>query len=361
MWRGSKGGGIKVYAVNLAESLESQGHAVKVYARLTGNQSDDHRVRVAQRQGALFVIQSLRDLLRGEYDGIICHEGRYAFLSAAICSFLKRVKVAYVVHTFNSRDDLRFFRRFVYQLPFALQRTGRARVVFVSEQLRRHVGDTLGMRGARDAAVVRASPPSPQSVPREAQAIRDFRRRFGIADGDYLILGQGLTIAKEKAEGAAVLIEAVVRLRRTDPSVRLMLSRKGTPIQALRELVRARDAADVVVFTGELEDPLLAVHGCDLFAHIVMNEGLPLAILEAMAVGKPIVAARRGGIPEVVEDGINGILVEPDVESVLAAIERVRGDDTLRSKISEGGRARAAEMSWEETARRFLELLAPNP
>ena len=77
--------------------------------------------------------------------------------------------------------------------------------------MRRHAVVALGIREAVDATVVRASPPPPESVPRDPVAVRDFRRRFGTADEDYLILGQGLTIAPVKAEGAAVLIRAVAR------------------------------------------------------------------------------------------------------------------------------------------------------
>lgn len=358
VWRGSLGGGIKVYAVNLADTLASMGHRVEVYARLTGSGTGAAELRVAQPVGSLFFVESIWDLLGREVDGIICHEGRNTFLVAAVYSFLKRIPVVYVIHTFRSRSNLSSFLRLLYRVPFAVQKTGRFRVVFVSEQLRRHVAETFKTPEALESSVVRASPPPPESVPRDPEAIRQFRARWGVADGDYLILGQGLTIATEKAEGAAVLIRAVARLRQTDPSVKLMLSRSGTPVHWLQDVARQEGVADAVIFTGELRDPLLAVHACDLFAHIVMNEGLPLSVLEAMAVGRPILAARRGGIPEVIEDGVNGLLIEPELDAVQSAIQTIRNDDLLRSRICAGAGKRAAEMSWRETAQRYLELLS---
>jgi colanic acid/amylovoran biosynthesis glycosyltransferase len=79
------------------------------------------------------------------------------------------------------------------------------------------------------------------------------------------------------------------------------------------------------------------------------REGLPLCVLEAMAHGKPVVASAVGGIPELVEDGVTGLLVEPgDVAGLRAAIERLLADPMLRRRLGRAARARVAERcSWE--------------
>src|ERR671931_184587 len=79
------------------------------------------------------------------------------------------------------------------------------------------------------------------------------------------------------------------------------------------------------------------------------REGLPLCVLEAMAHGKPVVASAVGGIPELVEDGVTGFLVEPgDVAGLRAAIERLLADPALRRRLGRAARARVAERcSWE--------------
>jgi glycosyltransferase involved in cell wall biosynthesis len=79
------------------------------------------------------------------------------------------------------------------------------------------------------------------------------------------------------------------------------------------------------------------------------REGLPLCVLEAMAHGKPVVASAVGGIPELVEDGVTGLLVEPgDVAGLRAAIERLLADPALRRRLGRGARARVAERcSWD--------------
>jgi glycosyltransferase involved in cell wall biosynthesis len=79
------------------------------------------------------------------------------------------------------------------------------------------------------------------------------------------------------------------------------------------------------------------------------REGLPLCVLEAMAHGKPVVASAVGGIPELVEDGVTGFLVEPgDVAGLRAAIESLLADPALRRRLGHTARARVAERcSWE--------------
>jgi glycosyltransferase involved in cell wall biosynthesis len=79
------------------------------------------------------------------------------------------------------------------------------------------------------------------------------------------------------------------------------------------------------------------------------REGLPLCVLEAMAHGRPVVASAVGGIPELVEDGVTGLLVEPgDVAGLRAALERLLADSALRKRMGREARARVAERcSWE--------------
>src|SRR5437588_377387 len=87
------------------------------------------------------------------------------------------------------------------------------------------------------------------------------------------------------------------------------------------------------------------------------REGLPLCVLEAMAHGRPVVASAVGGIPELVEDGVTGYLVEPgDVGGLRAAIERLLADPALRRRLGRAGRARVAERcSWEHVTAATLE------
>ncbi len=107
------------------------------------------------------------------------------------------------------------------------------------------------------------------------------------------------------------------------------------------------------VFTGFLDgDELAAAYASgDVFAFPSDSETLGFAALEAMAVGVPVVAARAGGIPHIVEDGETGLLVEPgSVDALAAGLRRVIGDEGLRRRLASAGRQEAERWSWTASA-----------
>jgi glycosyltransferase involved in cell wall biosynthesis len=126
----------------------------------------------------------------------------------------------------------------------------------------------------------------------------------------------------------------------------------------LQRLVNRLELADAVRFRGPLEglDALLAAYRrADVFCLPSRQEGFGIVFLEAMAAGLPIVAARAGATPEVAPEGIASLLVPPDRADLLAAaLDRVLADEDLRTRLSEGGRARWRAYDWPEVARRFL-------
>ena len=85
---------------------------------------------------------------------------------------------------------------------------------------------------------------------------------------------------------------------------------------------------------------------------------MPNAVMEAMAAGLPIVAFRVGGIPEIVEDGVTGILVDPgDVQGLAEAIARVAADPQWRVAAGAAARRRVEELSWNAMIRRNMEVM----
>lgn len=122
---------------------------------------------------------------------------------------------------------------------------------------------------------------------------------------------------------------------------------------------RALDAR----FLGLRDDVARLLPGLDVFCLSSRHEGLPIAMLEAMAAGVPVVVTAVGGIPEVVRDGENGLLVEPGSPTSLAhAIERVLDDPALAARLAAGGIETAAghgiERAVTRTAAIYRELLA---
>jgi glycosyltransferase involved in cell wall biosynthesis len=111
-------------------------------------------------------------------------------------------------------------------------------------------------------------------------------------------------------------------------------------------------------FHGFVSDMAGAFASLDVLVQPSRADTLPLSVLEAMAAGLPVVGTRVGGIPEEVEDGVTGFVVEPENPSALAAaLDSLAGDATRRRELGEAGRSRAAEkFSAEGVARRTVEL-----
>jgi glycosyltransferase involved in cell wall biosynthesis len=154
------------------------------------------------------------------------------------------------------------------------------------------------------------------------------------------------------AKGGAVLAEALPLIVSSCPEAQITLAGPGEPPAALRPLLE--DGA--VRWRGWLEEPLKLAElaCCDIFVLPSVSEGLPVALLEAMSWGRAIVASRVGGVPEVLTDGVDGVLVEPRRPDLLA--ERVASlvaDSGQRDRLGNGARMRAERLNSDEVCGRL--------
>jgi glycosyltransferase involved in cell wall biosynthesis len=167
--------------------------------------------------------------------------------------------------------------------------------------------------------------------------------RLGLTPGPFTVGTVGNLTAKKNHDA---LVAAVGILRRTVPGARLVLVGGGPREAALRQLVRAADLEGAVLMTGVRDDVPALLPAFDVFAMSSRFEGLSIALLEAMAAGVAPVVTRVGGMPEVIRDGRDGLLVEPDDPGALAeAMVRLAGDDAFRSAVGAAARRRASDFS----------------
>jgi glycosyltransferase involved in cell wall biosynthesis len=162
---------------------------------------------------------------------------------------------------------------------------------------------------------------------------------------------RGIVVANLIAyKGHADLIEAMALLEKPPY---LCLVGDGPEHGRLAALVRARRLDHVVTLAGGVPDARALLASFQFAVLPSHQEGLPNAVLEAMAAGLPLVATEVGGVPDVVTDGETGLLVPPRDPSALAkAIERLAADPELRAAMGAAGRRVAARLSVEECAAR---------
>ena len=151
----------------------------------------------------------------------------------------------------------------------------------------------------------------------------------------------GAVGALDPHKGYHVLLAAASAIRGKVPDAHFVFCGKGSAEQTLRSMARSLGPG-VVTFLGQLKDVRPALAAMDVFVHPAFREALGVAVLEAMAMGKAIVATATGGIPEAVEHGISGLLVPVGDAAALAdAIVRLLGDEQLRRALGQAARERA--------------------
>lgn len=155
-----------------------------------------------------------------------------------------------------------------------------------------------------------------------------------------IILTVGRWSESERYKGADELIRAVAKLRPAFPGLNLVAVGRGDDLPRLRMLASGVGVADRVHFLDDLsgEEVASCYARADIFALPSTGEGYGMVFLEAMAFGKPVVAAACGGSTDLVLDGANGLLVPPDdVEQLARALERLLKDESLRSRLGRCG------------------------
>jgi glycosyltransferase involved in cell wall biosynthesis len=121
-----------------------------------------------------------------------------------------------------------------------------------------------------------------------------------------------------RLKGHGYLLEAARQLLQVEPHVGIAIVGDGALRQELEAQAARLSIAERVHFTGFRRDVPALIRGFDIFVFSSTHEGMPNSVLEAMALGKPVVATRAGGTAEVVQDGVTGLLVSPRAPAALA-------------------------------------------
>ena len=189
----------------------------------------------------------------------------------------------------------------------------------------------------------------------------EIRRRYGLEDAPVVLyLGR---LAPYK--GVRHLVRAIPLILRVKPEVKFLIvgSRRYDTLN-LPGMAESLGVRESVIFTGFVPEKLVPKFYacCDIFCYPSLWEGFGLPVAEAGATGKPVVAFRICAIPEVVENGVTGLLVEPDHTQLADAIITLLEDEEMRRKMGREARNRISRLfSWrmmvEKTLKVYEEVL----
>jgi glycosyltransferase involved in cell wall biosynthesis len=208
-------------------------------------------------------------------------------------------------------------------------------VVSISNYVKRRLQDFIGLPSSKIVTVYNGVDTGVFDPSLDGT---DFKRRIGL-EGDFVILYVG-RLAWNK--GLPDLIECMPRVTGKFPHAKLLLCGRGRMERELRDQVDSLGLQGSVKFAGLVsnEDLPYCYAASDIFVLPSSFEPFGLVLLEAMSMRKPVIATNVGGIPEVVKDEDNGLLVSPhDSVSLSNAVLRLIADEPLRTRLARNGRA----------------------
>jgi glycosyltransferase involved in cell wall biosynthesis len=304
-------------------------------------------------------IVSLAEIIRERRPALVHAHGSKAGLIARMAMLMAgRPPTIVTVHNQVLYGGISPLMRWVYVAMERRLARRTARIITVSEALRSEMLESFGLASSLVTTVYNGLDLTPfLSGSDRAKA----RERYGIPSG-ALAIGLAARFAPQKA--LDVLVEAAVPVLEHYPEAYLVLAGSGPLLEFVRTRARTTPVRDRILFPGLETDMPGFLSSLDIYASAAIAEGLGLGTIEAMAAGLPVVSTTAGGTPEVVEDGMTGLLVPPGKAAPMTeALLRLAKDAALRKLMGEAGRVRALDRFTEErmltrTAEVYREVLA---
>ncbi|MBF0497327.1 MAG: glycosyltransferase [Deltaproteobacteria bacterium] len=308
--------------------------------------------------GQLFRLAAL--IRSRRFDLVHFHGARAAFWGRLACTLVKpRPAVVYSIHGFSYP----FYPGFKQTVGYLFERLVRPitdLVVCVSDNEKEEALRS-GLFPASRVAVIKNGISSERfTTPANVEGITGCRSGLGLND-DQRLLVMGCRL--DRPRDLDVCVKAMARLKDAFPDTRLVIAGEGPEflrIQNLIKLHRLEHAVSLVGFRRDMPELLAAA---DVFMLTSWGwEGLPLAVMEAMAAELPVVATAAGGLPELVKDGETGFLVPIGDDFKLAEkLSLLLSNADLRQRLGQAGRERVVTMfsahrMAQEMSNRYLEL-----
>jgi glycosyltransferase involved in cell wall biosynthesis len=341
----SKFGGASLGILRLANFWQSLGWEVEILA------TDPEFLRVAKEKEIPIValdviwraIRPWRDMLgllrlalflrQKNYTVVHTHTTKAGFVGRLAAKFAGVPLILHTAHGFAFHERSGSAKIWFYTALERLASLACKRVVAVSH-FHRQWGQQLGIAPNDKLLTIPNGIPDPPDV--TTGEILEIRKEVGIHDGDLVLFTPG-RLAPEK--GLEDLLDAFATALRSAPSMRLLIAGEGVLEQELHSRAKELGLEDRVRFLGFRTDVLRLLAAVDIVVLPTWREGLSIALLEAMARGRPIITTSIGSNLEATLNGDAAILVEPmRPDRLVEAIVRLATDANLRASI--GCRAR---------------------
>jgi glycosyltransferase involved in cell wall biosynthesis len=328
-------GGITTYVLSLAQGLKKKGHLVKIASRGGGCEQilEDSGIKhiylnlhTKSELSPRIILgkRRLMDVLRTEAVDVLHAQTR---ITRVLSQFIQnRLRIPFVSTAHG------FYKPRLGNRLFPCWGEG---VVAISEAVKKDLIDKIKLNTSKIKVIYNGI-----DITRFNKNINDsdrneLRRNFGLGSGKVIVNISRLSFIK----GHIYLIKAMEKVSQEHPDVSCLIIGEGEAENVLKTAVNRLGLAEKIKFYPSVSDTNKILLIADVFVLPTIQEGLGLAILEAMASGIPVVATNIGGIPEIIQNERNGLLVPVQDSQVLAGtIIRLLKDEPLRIRLVQNGR-----------------------
>jgi glycosyltransferase involved in cell wall biosynthesis len=341
-------GGITTFALKLKNEFAKREKQVIVITQ-RGQQKDD--VISIEENNIRFILKSYLKIRKYKPEIIQCFS-HWQILLPAIFYKISHPKTI-VVHTYNTEilDKVGFIKKKV--LSWFVSRCDV--VTFVSKYLMEEMQKKVDIK-TKKAVIYDGCSVNP--VYSNAD-ILEFKSKYNITNDNKLIISTIAVFAyKLKVEGLKRLIESFKNVIKIFPTARLIIVGDGQYKNDLISLVNDLNIQENIVFTGYMNNVFVPIEVSDIYVHITLQEaGVAITILEAWALEKPVIVSNVGGIPEVVTDDVDGIVIDPIPDEISRTIINLYKEPDKMIKFGkEGMKTLQNKYNWEKIATEFINI-----
>lgn len=353
-WLKTKGGPT-TYVSNLVGELRRAGHEVYI---LTNEAGDG----VLQFRGGLFLrLLSIYKHLKNIKPNIVHIHGRVNYIAPAWLYKIFCKHEAKLIITFHTMPSVRSFLSIAPRVrkDYSGLRGVLARLLFhrcdALVSVSRSIVADLNQYYKMDIRNYTVIPSASSKMDIDPNKVNLLNDQHALHSNKPVLCTVGVMSWDWKVAGQQICIEAVDLLRTQLPNIRLLIAGDGEFRGYLEDIVRGREMEDCVTFLGNVDFIPELLDISDIYVHMGLNEGCPHAVIEAMWAEKPIIAANRGGIPEIVENESTGLLIEPLAGELAHAVVRLFENKSEAKKLaSEANEYARKNLGWEAIGKRYL-------
>jgi glycosyltransferase involved in cell wall biosynthesis len=311
----SEMGGAQKHVLLLSTELKNKGYDVTIFTSAGGKLVENaranglnvvmvpHMVRDINPRDDIKAVRSLYKLFKeGGYDIVHCHSSKAGILGRVAAKLAGIKRIIYTAHGFVFNEPMSSIKRTIYVFIEKIGAMLGDKVIAVSKKDCDSALENKIVNKEKLTFIPNAIPEINKDLLKEPL---EMKVELGLPASEFVI---GTISNFYETKGHAYLIEAVKKLYDEGYKFSTVFAGQGPKLDEMKDLAKEYGC---ITFLGYREDNYDIMNTLDLFVLPSIKEGMPYVILEAMSIGKPVLCTKVGALTDMISDGVNGYIVEP--------------------------------------------------